>query len=828
MDNNTKAVRAMSEISRITDPVEILKKFQYKITPEDAEALAKAKSPEDIKKILIDQYSIGASTLSNNIYDIQPNILHNPGQYLVQKTPLKRSRLLMNLPENSVVIDGDDIQRTQSIKNMITSLENAGATPEEIAKHGKEMIKNFRASSSADDQRDAFGTYKNVLKTILKKNSVKDEVISELFRRTEADAQQMRVSLLGRDGIPTDNGMLKTYADLLKKNFPSSVVNKMMETIAETGNDGFAFARPMQLSQLFDRVQTLPDVREIRRLTTNPLMREALDAVGIAGKPTKIFFSQWKQMEINSYSDEIRVGEIKKEMDLLYRKSRKNIDNLRLQTLNEELDTLTTTKMQRVFTGKPNVGLQLMEVLQTSIWKPFQLMTIGYGLRNTIDAQVRMAFGGSTGFLNHPVEYISLLLGETKSASRLNKLVKKSGLNTMERSILGDALTKGAATELDALRADHADLLELSMRKQGLGAASGGGHLHNTNQWVLANKYGNQENYVRGMIGQIRLEHSDPIAAAVARGRVLGLSNDEIMETALTIARQDKNFKNIDGIYSRGVNFKNREGKDIFGPPRSLRNITDKDELNDWLKMHINSSSVLAVDNLAGGIPEVNFMIAFNRVPKMGETRVAAIKDLIPSNQTLDFIPGTTVKLADGDAIITRLDEAAGEVTIVPVEAGTATGGNFGHKKAQTIIRNAPMTKGVPGDIGLPQQVGMEMLDNSDRKTAAGWLDDAQAGMDKMTNYLFNDLYSQKYVRVTERSPVFRNFYYKSIEENMTRLSKSEANLLLATLTKKTRQANMGDDIGKYIGSQKTAEKLQSISAGLTVTGRVTAKELDD
>lgn len=835
MDNNTKAVRAMSEISRITDPVEMLKKFQYKITPEDAEALAKATSGEDIKRVLIDQYSIGASTLSNSIYDIQPNILHNPGQYLVQKTPLKRSRLLMNLPENSVVIDGDNMQRTQSIKNMITSLENAGATPEEIAKHGKEMIKNFRASSSADDQRDAFGTYKNVLKTILQKNNVKDEVISELFRRTEVDAQQMRVSLLGRDGIPTDNGMLKVYADLLKRDFPTPVVNKMMETIAETGNDGFAFARPMQLSQLFDRVQTLPDVREIRRLTMNPLFREALDSLGVSngkqvkfGKPTKLFFSQSKKMEITSYSDEIRVGEIKKEMDLLYRKSRKNIDNLRLQTLNEELDNLTTTKMQRVFTGKPNVGVQLMEVLQTSIWKPFQLMTIGYGLRNTIDAQVRMAFGGSSGLLNHPIEYISLLLGETKSAGRLNKLVKKSGLNTMDRSILGDALTKGAATEMDALRADHADLLELSMRKQGLGAAAGGGHLHKTNQWVLADKFGNQENYVRGMIGQIRLEHNDPIASAVARGRVLGLGDDEIMETALTIARQDKNFKNIDGIYSRGVNFKNHEGKDIFGPARSLRNITDKDQLDDWLKMHINSSSVAAVDNLAGGIPEVNFMIAFNRVPKMGETRVAAIKDLIPSNQTLDFVPGATVKLADGDAIITRLDEAAGEVTIVPVEAGTATGGNFGSKKAQTIIRNAPMTKGVPGDIGLPKMVGMEMLDNSDKKTAAGWLDDTQAGLDKITNLLFNDLYSQKYVRVTERSPVFRNFYYKSIEENMTRLSKSEATLLLANLTKKTRQAGMGDDIGKYIGSQDTAKKLKSVSAGLTETGTVTAKELDD
>jgi len=827
MDNNVNAVRAVKDISKTDDVVDIMKKFQWRITPEDATSLAKAKTSEDIKKVLIDQYSIGGNTLSTDIYDIQPNILHNPGQFIVQKTPLKRSRLLMNLPENSIVINGDDQQRMQSIKNMVLSIENAGGTKEEVSNFGKEAVKNFRSVSSSDDQRDAYKVYESALKIILKRNGVKDEVISGILERPKFEVQKLRLSMLDRNGNPTDNGMLKAYASMLKKYFPTSVTNEMMEKIAETGNDGYAFARPMQLSQLFDRVQTLPDVREIRRLTTNPLMREALDAVGIAGKPTKALFSQIKKLEITSYSDEERATQIKDELAVLYRKSRKNIDNLKMNSLKDELESITNVENRRVYTGKANMGLRLIDVLQNQIWKPFQLMTIGYALRNSIDAQIRMSFGGSSGFLNHPGEYITLMIGETKATSRLNRLAKKAGLDTMERSLLGETLTKNGATELDALRADHADLLEMNMRQQGLGAAAGGGHLHRTNQWVAVTKQGNESNYINGMINQIRLAHGDPLTSLVARGRALGQSEDEILQTLLAVAKKEDNFKHIDGIYSRGVNFRNINGDDVFGPPRSLRGL-DKAGLDEWLTMHINSSSVAEADTLAGGVPEVNFMIAFNRVPKMTEVQVRSLSDLIPMNQTADLIPGATVKLENGEGIITRLDELGGEVTVVPVEAGPATGGNFGHKKAHRIIRNAPQTSGNPGDTGLPLGVGMEMLYNSDKAKSGAWLDDVQNGLDTMTNKLFGELYAQKFVRVTERSPVFRNFYYQTIEENMGRLSKFEADQLLTDLIKKTKRAGMGDDVGKYIGSAKTADRLKSISSGLTETGSVTAKELDD
>jgi hypothetical protein len=827
MDNNVNAVRAVKDISKTDDVVDIMKKFQWRITPEDAMSLAKAKTTEDIKKVLIDQYSIGGNTLSTDIYDIQPNILHNPGQFLVQKTPLKRSRLLMNLPENSIVINGDDQQRMQSIKNMILSLENAGATKEEVSNFGKEATKNFRAISSSDDQRDAYKVYESALKLTLKNNGVKNEVIQGILDRPKFEAQKLRLAMLDRNGIPTDNGMLKVYASMLKKYFPANVTNEMMEKIAETGNDGYAFARPMQLSQLFDRVQTLPDVREIRRLTTNPLMREALDAIGIAGKPTKALFSQIKKMEITSYSDDVRAKEIQDELSVLYKKSRKNVDNLRMNSLKDELESITKVEERRVYTGKPNMGIRLVDVIQNQIWKPFQLMTIGYAVRNSIDAQIRMSFGGSSGFLNHPGEYISLMIGETKATSRLNKLAKKAGLNTMERSLLGEALTKNGATELDALRRDHADLLEMSMRQQGLGAAVGGGHLQRTNQWVAVTKQSNESNYINGMVNQIRLAHGDPLTSLVARGRALGQSEDEILQTLLTVAKKEDNFKHIDGIYSRGVNFRNINGDDVFGPPRSLRGL-DEDGLNEWLSMHINSSSVAEVDTLAGGIQEVNFMIAFNRVPKMSEVQVRPISDLVSMNYTSDLIPGTTVKLEDGEGIITRLDELGENVTIVPVEPGLATGGNFGHKKAHRIIRNAPQTSGNPGDTGLPLGVGMEMLYNSDKATGKAWLDDVQNGLDTLTDKLFGELYAKKFVRVTERSPVFRNFYYETIEENMGRLSKYEADRLLADLIKKTKNAGMGDDVGKYIGSTKTAERLKSISSGLTETGTVTAKELDD
>jgi hypothetical protein len=839
MDTNPVAIRAVDAIIETKSPVEIMKKFKNKLKPEDAVALAKADSVDAVKKVLVRKYAIGNETLSTSIYDIQPTLTRNTGQFIVQRTPLARSRLLKTIPDRDIIINGDDMQRTNSIMNMIRSVESAGGTAEDVEELGKIAFKNFGATSSADDQRDAYKVYEKTIEIILKRNGVKDEVIQKVFERPRNDMMKFRSTMLDRAGNPTDNGYMQVYGSMMRKYFPTAFKSQMLETVAETGTDGFQFARPMQLSELFDRVQTLPDARELRRLTMNPLMRENLEFVfGTVpkGKLTKALTTKVRRMDITSYADEMRVDEIKKELDALTRKpKRSNLENLKISKLDEEMDSLTTVKKQFVYTGEASIPIAFMDTVQNLIWKPLQLATIGYAVRNSIDAQVRMAMGGASGFLNHPGEYLTLLIGETKATGRMMKLAKKAGLNTMEKSILGEALTAKHDEYIDVLRRDHADLLGLEARKQGLGSSAGAMHMHRTNTWIPVSKATSQENYVTGIIHQIRLAHSDELQRFVAKARVLGYSDDELMEGLLTLARKEENFKQIDGIYRRGPSFRDGE-QEVFGPARSLRNLKGKD-LDDFLsEVHLRPIPVANVDNISGGFDDVTFMMAFDRVPMFDKRTVVPIRLLNPTKAGQDFEPGSLVKISQvengetvvRDGIITRIDEATGDATVIPVHDGPASASMMGHKTARRIVNRLPLYDEATGGKGLPRQVYVEQIANADKGARDSWFNDVQAGLDKYTDLLFSELYGKRWVKTTERSPVFRKFYYDSIAENMSRLSAQEAQGLIGSLSKQASKAGMGGDIGKYIGSQGTYESLQRIAKSTSNVGTVTVGELDD
>ena len=823
MDNNRVALSAVKNIIKTTRPEEILERFRGKISLEDAQAFAKAKNADEVKEVLIKQYAIGPRTLSNKIYDINPTITHNPGSFLVQRTPLKHSRLLMNLPERDIVINGDDAQRSASVLNMIKSIRNAGGNDEDVRVFSENAFKNFGAKSSADDQRDAYKVYESAVRIILGRNGVGKEVQDLVFERPRFDMQKLRKYMNDRMGVETDNGMMKVYAAQLRKHFPDTVYNDMLEKIAETGYEGFGFTRPMQLSELFDRVQTLPDIRELRRLTNNPLITEAMtNAFGKAFKPTKALTTKVRRIEVTEYLDDLRADQIKEELKGLYGQVRSNENNLKIGQLKDELSSIETKVEKFRYTGEANMGIAFLDTLQNSIWKPLQLATIGYVVRNSIDAQIRMAFGGASGFLNHPGEYITLLIGETKSANKLLKMSKKAGLNTMEKSILGEALTASSKNVVGDLRREHAELLGLDLRKQGLGASSIGTHLHRTNNWVKVSNF-DGENYVRGVLTQVRLAHQDELRKTVARGRMLGLDDEEIMQELLTMSKSGEIFRDIDGIYRHGVSFMDINKQEVFGPPITLRSL-DKAELEDWLRnVHLKPVVVDDVDNLAGGLQEMNFMIAFDRVPEFDKAFTTNINDLVAKFPNEDLKAGSFVKRTDGsEGVITRLDDA-GEATVVPVLAGSATQGFNGHKMAQRFVKNAPTTTGVAGDVGLPQRVNMEII-NTSRKDRDVWLGDVQDKMDKLTNTLFNELYGKKWVKTTERSPVFRKFYYESVLEQVEKLSKTEAESLIAKLKSSAQKAGFGDDIGKYIGNSEAAERLMRVKG----TGTVTAAQLDD
>lgn len=840
MNTNKQAVKAIKEIAEESDELAIAEKFNWKLSPEQIQRLAKANTATKVKAELVGPYAMGATTLSTNIQDIQTGVLRNPLKWTVEKT-IGSSRLLSQMPGAQLVINGTPTDRINAVKNMHLSLKAAGATPEVLSDFTKRALDKFRSVSSSDDQYEAYEAYKIFLKETLRLNGVKDEVINGLFERVRKTKDSLRVYMLDRMGSETDLGFMKVYGDMLKKHFPESVWNEFIEKSAELGQAHMAFARPMQLSQLFDRVQSLPDARELRRLTSNPFFREVLEkTTGKKGKFTKPLVSKFRRMEIQEIVDQDRYDEIQAQLSSF---PKKGTGDQALETsrklLEQEQDSLVKVTNRRVYTGEQSLPIAVLDGLQNAIWKPLNLATIGYIMRNAIDAQVRMAIGGRTGILSHPGEYISLLLGETRSASKLLTLAKKYDLSTKERSILGEQLTvKGPRLfgkdkeEQNAeireqwarLREEHNDLLQLTMRRQGMNEIKGAQHLHLTNDWRQVSLLDGEKVYAEAVLDTMRLINEDDIQRTAAQGIIFNKAEEELLDELTNVAMRAENFRQLDGIYSRGIPFKSTQGALIQGPGRSLTGLSPEAR-KEWLREHVKNISYVNVKNMTGDIEDITFIAAFDRVP-VGERITLDVDSIVPKYANEEVKLGTFVKLSDdGEGVIVSFDSTG--AVVQPVLRGTATGKET-YKYSKDAIRLIKRT-----EVKDPSGVGKGLNPFYGKQQTAvspegkKWSQSVTEGLDTFTNFFFQELYGQKFVKTLERSPVFRKFYYDEISNQIGRLATSEAQALITKLEKSAKNAGFGDDIGKYIGSQDTATKLRQV-ASTPGNGTLRASDLDD
>jgi len=850
MGSNKTAIKAVQEIAAESDELEIAKKFNWRLSPDQIQKLAAANTVDKVKAELIGPYAVSASTLSTKITDIQTTVTANPGRWVSELKPLKNSRLLSQLPANQIIINGDDSDRIAAVKNMYLSLKTSGATPETLSKFTKKALEKFRSTSTSDDQREAYKLYEGFLRESLTLNNVKTEVIDSLFERARRNREQLRMYMVDRMGQETDNGFMKVYGDMLKKNFPESVWNEFMEKSAELGEAQMGFARPMQLSQLFDRVQSLPDPRELRRLTLNPFFRETLETAFKTLKANDLdadkkyarkltpFASRRRAIDVEEIIDETKYKEVSDKLAQLPKgKAATPETEVTRKALQQELDSLTKVSTKWLRTGEQSVPIAILDGLQNAIWKPLTLATFGYIVRNAMDAQLRMAIGGKTG-ISHPGEYISLLLGETKSSNRLLKLAKQFDVSTRERSILGEELTvrgpkligKDKTTENAAikeewsrLREEHAELLQLNMRRQGLNEIKGAQHLRATGDWRSVTKMDGSRVYSEAVLDTLRLINEDDIQRAAAQGMIFNLSEEQLIEDMAQIAGTGKNFRQINGIYERGVSFKSLEGEQVVGPGRSLTGLSPEAR-KEWLAEHVKNISYTNVKNSTGNIPEVVFIAAFDRVPA-GDKLVLGVDKLVPKYANENIKLGSFVKLKDdSEGIIISLDDA--EATIQPIIKGSATGKDT-YKYSREAIKLINRTEIDINGIGKGLNPSYAKEIKTTTSEGKNWFQSAQEGLDKFTNFFFQELYGGKFVKTLERSPVFRKFYYEEIGNQIGRLATSEAQALIGKLEKSAKNAGFGDDIGKYIGSKKVATKLKEI-AKTPGNGTLKASDLDD
>ena len=856
MDTNFRARTLVGRLRDEKDVVKIMDMFDQSanVSNEMVALLAKAETDDQVKAVLALGFQLEKGALTDQVRLLQKSgrlgtSLKNMGGNLVERTPLANSKFVKNTsrvvtkyltekPEEGLIVGGDRFQNSKAAKNIINYLRTVGADEETVSRIGAEAIESFSETGTRPQQNAVLESFNTAIDEVLKLNGVAQEIRDDVFRQVREGLDQVRLYMLDRAGVTTDNGMAQWLANSNRDFLPLEEIETLVKTFGEGGD--FRIISPLQISEMLQRVQVLPDVRQLRRLTSNRFFGFSEKAGTIGGKSAV--------RQIAKITDEELYDKLGKDISFFQQMASTGAgdpDDVAeaIRALQAEREALKQNVSMRVRTGEERAAFKAIDVLQNQIWKPLTLMTGGYVVRNSLDAQVRMAFSGLPSVFTHPFEYISLVLGQSKRTS-----------------LKGELLT---GLKLEEYVDDVREAMTFGLRQQGMGSEEIFDHMVKTGAWSRA---------TRSDVNGMKL-HTDAVAqngylvfadsvgenspalrriaaqTFVEFGGVTSESRLVAKERVVAAIKQDKKtYDTIKNAYASGLEIGDNTGAKGRLDPIFFDRVS-AEEVDQLLFQHAERIVVNNVQELTGNIPDIEFAYAFNRIPLRdadGNT-VAPLRRLLSDLENVEDGPlrvGSTVRTSTDPnnptfgVIVKGIDPDTGErfaknltkapeglqVEVQPIVSQkvakegtnfvTAFGDNgVGTPQFREIVQKTQLWD---GQKGLPEVLKREIL-ATERNTST-W----RKSLDRPTNWFFGQLYGS-ITRKLERSPVFRKYYYEEVGKYVDELSPAGAQEALNAIKEAADEA--GQNIEEYVGSPKL---LKDLNRAVTGKGTASLQELDD
>ena len=851
---NGRMVRLIDRLTGIKNPLRIAEIFDYKLPNEMVAALAETSDPDVIRAILGAGWTIkGGTPLPQDIRLLQGGRIKTAiGNLIVERAPmldgLRKSRYFTTMGDAKVVIHGTQDDNRNAVKSIVSYLRTAGVDEKVVEDVAGRAFVAFSPKSSSAARKEVMDLFYDTMRQVMKLDGVSDEAIDELYKRGGKVVDRIQLYLMDRLGQPFDGG----YAShLLNKNrdyVPEEEIEGIVKSLGLDSGSKATIVSPTELVELLDRTIILPDLREVRRLTRNPFFREL---VGESFKKLPITAKRSRRL-VEVITDEKRFDEIQQrlaaivqrnlEIDEL-KKAGKQFDTDELKALGrervalqEEAASLKVKEYRKVISPDQRAALVAIDFMQNELWKPLALATGGYVVRNSLDAQVRMAFSELPSVFTHPFEYINLVLGTSKKMSlRLENLVKMGGIENADE-VISESL------------ADVRKGLTFGLRENGLGANAIEDQMTATGTFSRVD---------RDMVNGLRL-HTDAVVQNGRRTQAdtlrkvaaqtfaeMGGYSPQARQVAVNrivnIIKSDENIrKEIDDMHAYGFEI-GVDGKKTRIPSVDLT-VLPEDEQYAAYAQYAQRITVSSAQILTGSIPEAEFMYAFGYVPKTsGGKMVGAFEQNVDELTILEKpqsgVVGATVQLGDNEiGIITRVSDLSGEfvidpfdgslvemsgnvATVQPVFPDKAFDSPFGSREARKLIETMPVSDSA--DVpGLPKVLKRELMlsDAGDKNVYT----QIKESWDPAVNWFFGSFYGT-ITNKLERSPVFREYYYRQVADLADRLKPEDAQRFLDEAAEKAKEAGM--KIEDYVGDKQLVSILRKSA---TTAGDVTLEQLDD
>ena len=847
MRTNPAAKRLVDELINEEDAGKIFSKtFRGQGTTDAAYALSKAKTEDQVIAAMMGAYSYGDTPLSRNIGLYAPRVtVMKPIANLKEFT--KRSRMLARVPDRSAVYSGDDQDNIKAVNNFADSLRANGNSKQDIDEFTTVAVNALRTGGSAVDKYQMDILYNTFIEKSLTQNKVKKEVIDGLLEKNGSAITMMRSYFRDRIGNDTDAGFMQAMLNVpaIKNSMLPQTYNDLINRLS-TSAGGFGadlhFEGAIQHLDLINRSRILPDPRELRRLTRNPLITKALAALPgggtaiVGGKNVRLasigklpILSSTEKMEV--ITNRIRYSEIDREKDAirsLYSSMNQPLPGTAMTEISKlDLEQEALRKVKSVRTGEQRALATTIELLQTELWKRMTLMTGGYYIRNAIDAQVRMTFAGTGSIIRHPFEYISLVIG------------RKSSKDIFGESLMAGGKLADENAAINQLAEELRDRMANTTRIKGLGSADFAKHLKGLGTFADVRRTMPKNGVIlhtEGVVQQLAKINRSPLSKVAARSMLASSSRNIAIDRIVKAMKSPKNekvYNDIKKLFKNGIEEADEFGNSVVLPSVDIDDLLSRPggaaEVREILKVYAEKIVLGNAETQTGNLDAIRFVAGYDAVPSVVNGSLERLAINIPDLTDPQGVKLAMGKIDIGQEVIMKdgrngviIQTSKGIATVVPVlEKGSLTRFRAGTKNLQALIKETPTwDEGLK--VGLPEVVSREITGSTkeDRDIWAKMSDH----MDKATNWFFIGLNARS-SRVLERSPVFRTYYYENVLENVDDLSLSSATAIASRL--KNLAAKEGVDVDKFIGNKKLMPKLEKIIANPNHPGNLKMDELD-
>lgn len=468
--------------------------------------------------------------------------------------------------------------------------------------------------------------------------------------------------------------------------------------------------------------------------------------------------------------------------------------------------------------GEQRGAAVIAEFVQQEIWKPLALASGGYIMRNMIDAQTRIAMSGNSGLFRHPQDFIMWALR------------KKGGFD-----ITGEDFG-GIAKNWNKEQKEFWQGLTFDLHKNLKDVTAAERRTWKNGGFSIVNRTSYKAAHTTGYIDNLALINDDVILSLVARLSLQGFDRPTRLQKItewLNLPENKETLGSLKNFFEEGVPYINPDDLSQTG-----RIPIGRENIDQTIAAWVDRMSEMKVGVVVRDNEDLRVVAAYNRVPlteTLDDGRVVTVptsvinpNDISPS-QVLsgDGKVGSVIKLDDGtEAVILReattptgLDPFTGlqgsktDFVIQPVHNGSAfTKDGLGTANLRNVIdskTNDQLAEFVKrAERGAPGTAGSKFL----------------KAKDTAVDLFFVKLYG-KATQFLEKSPVFRQFYYKTVFAEADLLSPVEANRLLQ------RAIGVAEDAGikldNYLGGKQVRRKLEDIANG-TSNATGTVEQLDE